>query len=132
MAERIKQARLRMGLEQEDVAQALGVSVRSVVAWERGETTPRPKKQRELSKLTGRPVSYFVDDEPPPEEPPNAPPAAVGEPEPGVVALLADRALCDALCVTDGQRALLLLVRAGGYIATVQQAVRLLDAIKSQ
>ena len=87
---------------------------------------------RRLSEVTGKPISYFLPDAPAPAEPPNAPPSAVGEPEPGVVALLADSALCDALCVTDSQRALLLLVRAGGYIATVQQAVRLLDAIKSQ
>jgi transcriptional regulator with XRE-family HTH domain len=47
LADRIRQARERLGLTQQDVAAAVGVSLRTFGNWERGETVP----QRRLAKL---------------------------------------------------------------------------------
>lgn len=56
LGDRLLRARKHAGLEQSDVAQALGVSRSLVSMWERDMSDPRVGQVRELSDLTG--VSY--------------------------------------------------------------------------
>ena len=41
----------------------LNVNVRSVSRWESGEDQPRPKRLRQIAKVTGRRVSWLLDSE---------------------------------------------------------------------
>ena len=45
--------RLRAGLSQEQLAKALGVSRRTVLNYEKGETRPDPRRERALVELSG-------------------------------------------------------------------------------
>lgn len=51
--ERLKAARLRLGLSQEDLAERIGVSVEAVGHWERGKKLPYPIHVRRLSEIFG-------------------------------------------------------------------------------
>lgn len=69
---RIKRARERMRWSQQRLADELGVGVRSVGAWERGEAVPR----NALGALEAVLAPYFTADEPtlpPPPPPPTDP-----------------------------------------------------------
>ena len=54
---RIREARLRMNLTQTELAELLGVSMRSVQEWERGNALPRPRQRRRLARI------LFSDDD---------------------------------------------------------------------
>ncbi|MBR3235249.1 MAG: LexA family transcriptional regulator [Atopobiaceae bacterium] len=62
MRDVIKTLRIQAGLEQEDVAQAVGVSRSSVSHWERGATQPRHDKIIALAKLFGVHEQVFFDE----------------------------------------------------------------------
>lgn len=49
----IKAARLEKGLTQVRLAQLVGVSLPSVVQWERGVMHPRPANQKKLEEVLG-------------------------------------------------------------------------------
>lgn len=50
-SEYFKETRKRLQLSQEQVAEKLGVSKRSVSSWETGESEPRLKQRREIEEL---------------------------------------------------------------------------------
>lgn len=49
----IKAARVNMGLTQEDVAKAVGVTKKTVGSWESGKTLPKLEKIEPLCNLLG-------------------------------------------------------------------------------
>lgn len=155
VGQRIGTARKAVGLSQDGLADRVGVSVRTVSRWETGTRYPRSDDLRAIADALGKPVSYFLaDDEPAGAD--TSPktirltidgqtfegtPEQIAElsarltprdtnTEPGVAALLADEALCSKLGVTPAQAHALAMVRAGGQIQTVQQALSLLDALR--
>ena len=60
--ERIRQARLRAGMSQEDLAHKVGVSARNVVRWETGRTRPRVVHLLRIAEVCGVPVTALLDD----------------------------------------------------------------------
>ena len=60
---RIRLARRDAGLTQDQLAERVGYSRRSVPGWERNETHPRPGALARIADVTGRPVSWFYEDE---------------------------------------------------------------------
>jgi transcriptional regulator with XRE-family HTH domain len=59
---RLQQARLEKALRQIDVATGLGVSERSIQAYEHGETVPH-RFRDELEGILGRPAEWLFDGE---------------------------------------------------------------------
>lgn len=57
----IKEARMSLGMEQPDLAEAISVSVTSVSQWENGHTYPRITNIASIAELTGRDVAWFFD-----------------------------------------------------------------------
>jgi transcriptional regulator with XRE-family HTH domain len=57
-----------LGLTQTELADKVGVSLRSVQHWESGEFVPRGQQLRNLAANIGVTVSYLLGDEPPPEQ----------------------------------------------------------------
>ena len=62
-AEKAKEARISLGWSQTRLAQEVGVSSRSVQAYERGEKTPRPAMLAKLAKALRVSVKFLSDDE---------------------------------------------------------------------
>lgn len=58
---RIAQARKEAQMRQEDLARELGVSVRTIYAYESGETPPH-RNLRQIADILGRPVDWFRDE----------------------------------------------------------------------
>jgi transcriptional regulator with XRE-family HTH domain len=50
---RLASARKAAGLDQTELAKALGVSQQTVSEWERGESTPRPKRMKAIAAVLG-------------------------------------------------------------------------------
>lgn len=150
MGERIRKARRAAGLTQDELAERVGVRAGTILRWENGHQEPRGRRLQAIADATGKSVAWlqtghdgntvralingvWVEGAPDVllealERSGHAPPAAAGEPEPGVVALLGNGALCDALCITDDERNALLQVR-GGTLATQQRAITFLLAV---
>lgn len=61
--ERIKQCRLRSGLTQEQVAEALNVSRQAVTKWENGQSAPSTENLFRLAQLFGTTVDLILTDE---------------------------------------------------------------------
>lgn len=59
LADRIRRARTHKGLEQVDVAKALGVSRSLVSMWERELSEPRVSQLREIATLTDVPEHWL-------------------------------------------------------------------------
>lgn len=59
LGDRIRRARTHKGLEQADVAKALGVSRSLVSMWERDLSDPRVGQIREIAALTRIPENWF-------------------------------------------------------------------------
>ncbi len=63
LANRIREARgQHMALTQRELAIALGTDAVSISRWERGIVEPRPRFIREMSKLSGLPISWFFNE----------------------------------------------------------------------
>ena len=62
-AEKAKEARISLGWSQTRLAQEVGVSSRSIQAYERGEKTPRPAMLAKLAKALRVSVKFLSDDE---------------------------------------------------------------------
>ena len=58
-AEKAKEARISLGWSQTRLAQEVGVSSRSVQAYERGEKTPRPAMLAKLAKALRVSVKFL-------------------------------------------------------------------------
>ena len=63
VAQKIRAARRAENWTQEEFARLLNVSTRTVSRWELGDDQPRPKRLRQIAKLTGRRVSWLLDSE---------------------------------------------------------------------
>jgi transcriptional regulator with XRE-family HTH domain len=61
---RIREARAARGWKQRELASEVEVEPITVSRWERGATTPDLDVLRLVADATGRPLSYFVAEEP--------------------------------------------------------------------
>ncbi len=62
LAKRIKSARRDAHLSQATLGEAIGVSDKSVSAYEQGRSTPPFEKIKKIARTTNRPLSYFTDE----------------------------------------------------------------------
>jgi transcriptional regulator with XRE-family HTH domain len=58
---RLAQARRFAGLSQDEIADAVGASRKTVYSWERGRTWPPVDKMVKWAKATGFPAAWFLD-----------------------------------------------------------------------
>lgn len=60
-AQRLRQARVEQGLNQREFAEALGVSDKAISSYEVGRTEPNLEFMQKVSRVTFKPIAYFVD-----------------------------------------------------------------------
>jgi transcriptional regulator with XRE-family HTH domain len=72
LGEKIKAARAGKGWKQKHLAAEVEVEPITVSRWERGATTPDLDVLRLVAEATGRPLSFFVDDQAPAQPEPSA------------------------------------------------------------
>ncbi len=65
IGERIKQARKEAALSQKELGDALMLSDKAVSAYEVGRAQPSLETLQKLSRITHKPISYFVDESDP-------------------------------------------------------------------
>jgi transcriptional regulator with XRE-family HTH domain len=59
---KIREARKAAGFKNaESFAVELGVGIRSIQRWESDETTPSIERLLQIGRLTGKPLSYFIE-----------------------------------------------------------------------
>jgi transcriptional regulator with XRE-family HTH domain len=68
LGERLKQSRLELDITQKDLALKVGVSDKTVSAWENGTKTPRSSTVYMLARIFGKPSDYFFSTSPAPTE----------------------------------------------------------------
>lgn len=61
--ERIKEIRKKLNYSQHELAELIGVSQMALSKWERGERQPSKANIRRLCEITGRPFTYFIEEE---------------------------------------------------------------------
>ena len=61
-AEKVKDARTELGLSQPQLGAMVGVSVRSILAYEKGEKNPRQATLLKLAKALKVSVHFLTDD----------------------------------------------------------------------
>ncbi|MBR2257908.1 MAG: helix-turn-helix transcriptional regulator [Blautia sp.] len=61
-AEKVKKSREALNLSQEELAQLIGTSRRTVVAYESGKVTPHDKNLRNLASSLGVTTAYLTND----------------------------------------------------------------------
>jgi transcriptional regulator with XRE-family HTH domain len=61
-AEKVKNARTSLDLTQTQLGEKVGVSLRTILAYEKGEKKPRPTTMYKLAKSLGVSVKYLSDD----------------------------------------------------------------------
>jgi transcriptional regulator with XRE-family HTH domain len=69
MADRFRELRDRAGLSQEALARKVGVGVKAVYMWERGQRTPGLKTAARLADALGVTVGVLAGSEPMPAAP---------------------------------------------------------------
>lgn len=62
LSKKIRQARVDANLSQEELAQAIGVSDKSVSAYEQGRATPPFKKLQDIASKTNHSLTYFTEE----------------------------------------------------------------------
>lgn len=62
LSKRIKSARVASRLSQADLAAGIGVSDKSISAYEQGRSTPPFDKLKKIATATNHPLAYFTDD----------------------------------------------------------------------
>lgn len=62
LAEKISDARYALGVSQTELGENVGVSLRSILAYEKGESTPRKNIILKLAKVLGVSVKYLTDE----------------------------------------------------------------------
>lgn len=62
IAKRIRQAREEAHLSQEELAQAVGVSDKSISAYEKSRSIPPVNKLKKIAESTHHPLNYFTDE----------------------------------------------------------------------
>jgi len=63
IAKRLKEARLSKKIKQEDVAEAVGASIKTIQRWESGESAPNAKKIEALAGVLGTTSTYLLSGE---------------------------------------------------------------------
>jgi transcriptional regulator with XRE-family HTH domain len=63
MAERIKKARKEAGFTQQEMSEALHVSDKAISSYEVGRATPNVRTLQEISRVTHKPIRYFIEEE---------------------------------------------------------------------
>jgi transcriptional regulator with XRE-family HTH domain len=65
LGRQLKAAREEAGLSIVELARRLGVNTRTVAGWEEAKPRSKPRYDRlvQVSRILGKPVSYFVDEE---------------------------------------------------------------------
>lgn len=63
LALRIREARKNAHLSQEELGKYIGVSDKSVSAYEQGRSTPPISKLKKIAESTSHPLSYFTQEE---------------------------------------------------------------------
>ncbi len=71
-SEKIQEARKRLGLTQEELAEQIGVSRQALAKWESGKTLPDIERAAALSRILGIPLAELVQNSGP--EPDQGPP----------------------------------------------------------
>ena len=61
-AEKVYSARTELGLSQGQLGEKVGVSIRSILAYEKGEKTPRPTTMLKLAKALNVSVKFLTDE----------------------------------------------------------------------
>ncbi len=62
LAEKLRDARYELGLSQTELGEKVGVSLRSILAYEKGAATPRRGTILKLAKALGVSVKFLSDD----------------------------------------------------------------------
>lgn len=62
VGQKIRQARKLKRITQDDLAQAIGVSDKSISAYESMRANPPLSVLEKISKATNRPLSYFIEE----------------------------------------------------------------------
>lgn len=62
IAKRIRQARQQSYLSQQDLGKAIGVSDKSISAYEQGRAVPPVNKLKKIASATSHPLNYFTDE----------------------------------------------------------------------
>lgn len=62
-SDKVKEARVSLGISQPQLGKKIGLSVRSVIAYEKGEKKPHPASMLKLAKALGVSVKFLSDDE---------------------------------------------------------------------
>jgi len=62
LGKRIKEARLRTGMSQQQLADVVGVSDKTISAYEVGRVDPPLESLEKLSNATLHPIAYFIGD----------------------------------------------------------------------
>ena len=117
----IRELRLRAGMQQKEVAEAVGVSRPTVSEWEHHKKDPTGERLMRLSKLFNVSTAVVLAMEP---IPPAAPPS---------IDFDDDRELWEAreAARRDPDRRVLFALAKNGTAAQVRQMVSLLDAMKA-
>jgi len=119
---RLRLRRTLLGMSQEKLGEAIGLTFQQVQKYERGANRVGASRLYDLSRVLDVPVSFFFDD-----ISPEAVAAAAGEPVPGGAAALAQRYEPDPMM----RRETLELVRAYYRIPDPQIRRRLFDLTKA-
>jgi len=61
-SEKVKDARLQLGLSQQQLGEATGVSLRTILSYEKGEKMPRQGTLLKLAKALGVSSKFLIDD----------------------------------------------------------------------
>ncbi len=62
-SEKVKDARLQLGLSQQQLGEATGVSLRTISSYEKGEKMPRQGTLLRLAKALGVSAKFLIDDQ---------------------------------------------------------------------
>ena len=62
LGKKIKQARSEIGMSQKELGKALRLSDKTISAYEVGRALPGIKILQDLSRVTQRPIGYFLDE----------------------------------------------------------------------
>lgn len=103
--QRLKDARLRAGLTQEELGQRAGVSQRLLSAIERGYRTGTLQRWQEIAKALNVSVTWLTEDEPVAEVEDDGAAAILRDENspPGLRDLAGDGALLESLAVTEAE-----------------------------
>lgn len=55
----LEAVRVNSGMKQEEWAEALGVTVNTVINWEKGRTEPSLSQLRKMSEMSGIPMDFI-------------------------------------------------------------------------